>query len=685
MNKSPSQSSEVAKERQEVQEIFTKNLEILKSNIDFNGKKISPINIFNDFLKQFSKFRFTEVPHLVQGFEIKKNTITIGKNFSLYHIPKLIQSLDQIDQLPDFIEKLSGIYTQKAQQIHTILKNPHWNAQDEVTKDVRKLFSKKAYFYFLLSEVYKGKEVFDNNRHPLPNQSKNYEQFLSQIPSSVKIPHYYQAQTDKIQRIQEWKKTHNTHQIGNITSEFLEYYGSDDIFDLHDIETLRTQCIQYIETLSAGLSKKDKQYIIRFIQNFSLTTEIRDRQEIHAKYDPIESKLFTFATNLDTLIKKKINKNLIKSQRKELFFAENYGEWKMKKILENDLTNVLFENAEKDLWEKSNIPQIFKENFGKKDFVNYIKKHFSAEFPNEWKNIKFAHTELTQARNEKNIEKQTHIEMQIGYMLCAIIYSEKFWKYTENNYSFEKIIQKKVNCITRSQILHQVFKEIFEIETLNANTHNHTFEIMPLSNGTFMTLDAIPINLTLSTPIRRIHKVSKNIAPLEYIDIQTHLNGHKANIWITLGAGKENNQTIYSKKKALELNPNSPTYWRNMAVNYYKLKQENEMKQAYEQILKLVPQSIEFQIEYAESLVSLNKKNRDLSKKMFLEIIKNNPENPNGYFALAFFYGKHANPINMKEAKKYYEIGARIYNKNPNKYILTEVIPVLKMAKILNK
>ncbi len=643
-------------------------------------KKISPINLFNDFLNQFSNFRFTEVPHLAQGFEIKKNTITIGKNFGLYHIPKLIQSLDKIDQLPDFVEKLSEIYAQKAQQIHTMLQSPHWNAQDEVTKDARKLFSKKAYFYFLLSQSYKGTEVFASDGSTVTYQSEKYKQFLSQIPSQVEIPHYYQAQTDKIQRIQEWQKIHNTHQIGNITSEFLEYYGGDDTFDLHDIETLRTQCIQYTETLSVGLTPKDKQEIIQFIQDFSLTTEIRDRQGTYAESDPLESKLFTFAANLDTLIEKKINKNLIKSQRKELFFAENYGEWEMKKILENDLTDVLFENAEKDLWKKSDMQQIFKENFGKKDFVNYIKKHFSAEFPNEWKNLKSAQTELTQARNEKNIEKQTHIEMQIGYMLSAIVYSEKFWKYTDGSYSFEKIIQKQVDCVTIAQILHQVSKELFDIETLSANTAAHTFEIIQLSNGKFMTLDVPSKIIDLPSPVYGLNTISKNIEYSGYIDVQSHKNGHKGNIWNNIGTKKTPEQSILFYKKALETSPNNPQYLRNLAKTYAEMKDKSKMEESYRNLLQLVPNKLEFEFDYADSLATIDPKNIPQAQEMILNLLKKYPGNPNGYFAIAYSYLKHTTPPNIKKSKEYYDKGWDIYNKNRDKYRLITIFPVIKTS-----
>ena len=144
---------------------------------------------------------------------------------------------------------------------------------------------------------------------------------------------------------------------------------------------------------------------------------------------------------------------------------------------------------------KSDLIQSVKDNWDNSDIEKFFKK--SPNFVTEISGLKQLQKEY-QAANEdlkkdpNNINQQETVsqyQIEIARHINKLVYSKNLWKGQEGNFSFQSILDQKVNCIARGELIYRLHKHFFDEEILAGTKEEHLFSFKRLANGKFLSLD----------------------------------------------------------------------------------------------------------------------------------------------------------------------------------------------------
>jgi len=276
-----------------------------------------------------------------------------------------------------------------------------------------------------------------------------------------------------------------------------------------------------------------------------------------------------------------------KESRKNTYALNRLASLTLKKELTDDLKKMIFARGEAELWRLSDVPEVFKENFSpdkrtRKSWFNG-KSCSDEEFPAEWRSLKDAQEALKTANTP---EKKAEIQINIAKILNKILYLEKFFAYKDGVYSLRATSrQKLVNCMTQSQILHLIWREMFGEETIGVSIHGHFFSALQLANGQVLSLDGIPkiVDLKIEEEIQEYNNSWAILGP--------HEKMYRAGIWdwqVSYYKEKEKYaKAIFCYQKAIELNPKDPVYYANLGNVFRKIEKFPEAEAAYKKAVEL--------------------------------------------------------------------------------------------------
>lgn len=625
-------------------------LDSLRSKTLFWGEKIEPINLFQGFCENFSTLEIERSNKLKTPFIIENKKIIIGRSFRIKDIPKLIQKIGKNEELNTFLETISQHYENRSKEINTMLQNEIWDANDTITKDAKKIWSRRAYFYFALSLVYKGEDVFDKERIK-PKIRTKYKETIKKTA----LNNEFERVNAKLKLAQ---KTNKKLQEGKnkITQEFLEYYVSDqEEFSVRDLEIFLEELKNPFNLFSNYDEENIKKEQIKTFENIqkiitqtNLAKIILEIQKTPENKEKFENTLISFFKKLDNELKKQ--------NRKELQITESADARNIYQILENDFTNTFLEQGRKNIVEKSNLTQEVKQKFTHKDFLEEFCK---TKFTQEWDEIKKAQEARKKARNKNNISLATEIEKEIIKRVSIILSQKEFWNYKKNTYAPQSIIKQEGNCIVWGEMGNMILNDIFGIKTLGAITENHFFTLAQCSDGSYYSFETPPQKYKIN-PNKKLQKNGN-----EWIHIGNYNTQIKTAIrsW-EVDKNKSPAKRLFLLKQSLDESPDNPSilsrYIQAILDSDFTNKQTIEIAK---RLITLAPESMFYHYLYARTL---QKNNRTLEGLKYLKKQEQiNHKNPDTKLFLGFYYENEM--YQPEKAQEYYKKAVKILINSPEK------------------
>lgn len=586
--------------------------------------------------------------------------IRIDKNFSYADLPKLIRQIQELHnefvktpgvgdleinrlkEADDFIlqtvEKLQQSYLKRSMDIVQMLNMPLWQNNDATTKDARKIWSKRAFYYFCISKAYEGREDVIVNGKFAGKMSQEFAEFIKKNPLSETPSEDLDMVSQRLTKARE----HQSKWEGVFTEEAKEFFAADlgDIFDQEDLDHFLEETRRDIKTL--GLEEAKERELLAITER---RVEQKDNEEYKAF---IERSFFMIANELDGAIKDDTQKQLIRENRAELKTSENHFAQGVKNELEDDLEKVIFARGEKELWRQSDIAEVFS--------GPSADKYFAKLFPTEWQLIE---KYLKEAKESGDKEKISEMQTKIAQVLTEILYSEKFFSFKDTSFALNGIHKDKlVNCMARGQILHLLCKKILGVDTLGVTTTGHFFSVLPLANGRMLSLDESAKEIALKN-----EDGNQKIEGKLY-QIGEHERIYRSALWSWLGFfSKEGDEQVMAKKKAIALNPNNPDYYYNLANILGDNGQRDEAIAAYRKAIALNPNNPNYYQNLVNTLGNSRKPKEAITA--YEKAIALYPNRPDYYYNLANLLRLDGKP---KEAIAAYEKAITLNPNNPDYY-----------------
>lgn len=341
---------------------------------------------------------------------------------------------------------------------------------------------------------------------------------------------------------------------------------------LPTLETYTRLCSLIAEGFDEGANDEDSQ----------LAQDV----DSSALFDLEWEKVYRNLSDILVLIKRKIRKGNGSESRfeiKELIsrFIRSIINTTQKDILDKLNTQsreVFFHHCEAELFRKAGLSKLVEripkdENIGDVSLMsrmNYITEWINENFPQNQQelddlgdNLRANKDQINQAFDENNIQKaneliEKRVEMQklLAVKICTILYSEKFFLYTEGRYSFSNAIDlKEVNCMVFSELIHLLWHKYCGEESMAVLVPGHIFSLVELADGTQLKLDVFPSGYDQLDPSNeRIY------------DIGSHSRLYQAALF-SWKAGEVNSsdeaEELY--REAIRLSPSTPSFKYNLA------------------------------------------------------------------------------------------------------------------------
>ncbi len=178
---------------------------------------------------------------------------------------------------------------------------------------------------------------------------------------------------------------------------------------------------------------------------------------------------------------------------------------KVEARLQTQFRENLFHHCELEMVRKSNLKNDLKNAWGKnQEIIAFLREIFREDFQkleDQQRKHRYLRMNIAQT-NDKNKKREyqeelSELEIKIAKQINAIIYSDKIWEYPDDqdgnpidgNYSFQDILEKEVNCMTRGQLIYSLWKTFFKREILAATTTEHFYSLLYLPNEEYWSLD----------------------------------------------------------------------------------------------------------------------------------------------------------------------------------------------------
>lgn len=508
-----------------------------------------------------------------------KFQIIIGQNFKNEDLPKLIREITkQNEKVPADIrvdlktqKLLAEKYRARAADISKMLNQKVWDSKDETTRDARKIWSKRAFHAFAMSEAYgKGRELRDKT------MSVDFETFLNENSDGA-ISKSLQKSTARLLLTKRWMENVSGN-FGNFMREMAEIYAADsEIFSLGDFDQIRVLLIDEISKLEVSAADKiqlqtfvESQVLAREISKSESEKSIKSRDQNRS--EKIETFLRNLAESLDQKIDKIYKKNSQKRNRRELEISDQKFDRDLELEMMRDLEKIIYERGEKEMIRISGLPEVFKDAWP--DIFSVInKKYFSQNFGKEWRNFKKISEKI---KKEKDPVQKAKMQEAGAEILCALLYSQKFIKGSIEVYSLTDIRKKrKANCIGQAAILHAIGEAFLDAEIWFATTRSHAFAILKTADEKkpFFSLDG-PVNELDISDRDGIHFVKEYTIiggeKMPWITVNRDFSrGYTGSVLDWMKDITENPQLgLFLSKQTVQRNPEHPGFRSNLAVAF---------------------------------------------------------------------------------------------------------------------
>lgn len=251
--------------------------------------------------------------------------------------------------------------------------------------------------------------------------------------------------------------------------------------------------------------------------------------------------------------------------------------------------DVFFEHCESELFRKAGLGHLLdnrdtlppleggsvqkKKKDKKSEYWAELLNGYFPESTSQLENIK---EKIRTARNNlitcppseklKYQQEITFMQQSGSQMLCALVYSELFFAYVEDKYSFNDAIeQQHINCMVRAELLHLLCQWYGLGKTLGATKDGHMLTVLPLENGIYLSLDTFPEPIDPSDEeiySFQEHKIAYQASLLDWkadeLDKKTTKKQHDLEII----------DTLYKEAMFLSRNPNILTSYAAFLVNH---------------------------------------------------------------------------------------------------------------------
>jgi len=437
-------------------------------------------------------------PEILPVFNID---VTFGKNFNV------------VSDLPKLISEI--------QRVHNLKMEEYGQSEPMVFINTSKQLAE--FWQFMAGK--------------LAQFAKKYEDDLKQIPA-LNVP------------------TDNEVGIDPITSKILEY-------------------VQLCSLISSGFKQSDDQDLSKLAQ------EVDSSALLNLEWDTLEKNL---EKAVGQIIKRsKLNNSDINFTELISRFLQSITNTAQKDILNQLNTQsraAFFNHCEAELYRKTGLPtllkritknddvsEVVKQQLGEKHwFAKWIKDNFpenQRELDNLSRNLNRNKLKLIDEREKNDTNKiealilvRTSLQEELAEKLCAIIYSEKLFIGKDTSYFFSDAIEKnQVNCMMRSELLHQLWKKYCGETTLAAAVKSHIFSVVELADGSLLKLEHNP---TLFTKDGSVY------------DFGDHARLYQVAICDWKGNEyKQSGNSIEAEalfKEAMRLSPNNPGFKYNLAI-----------------------------------------------------------------------------------------------------------------------
>ncbi len=278
-------------------------------------------------------------------------------------------------------------------------------------------------------------------------------------------------------------------------------------------------------------------------------------------------------------------------------------------------------------------------------YVRWLRNEFpraEAELTKIGNKISKLKQELNQKKDPADkrqcIYDLTDTQIFLALKLCALVYSENFFLYDKDKYSFSDAIEQNyVNCVSIAELLYQLWKKYAGETTFAAMSKGHFFSVAKLANGQFLSLDIKP-NIFV-----------KNFSTYE------------------LGEHEKLYQAALFDWKANELQEQGL---------------DSQAEALYKEALRLAPNNPFFKINFATLLMN-NPKRHPEAEMLFKEALMLAPNDPWVITVAARFYSKATIPLNTSAKKRlaldYYYKALKIMRADPNaeNFLTVETIEAL--------
>lgn len=301
---------------------------------------------------------------------------------------------------------------------------------------------------------------------------------------------------------------------------------------------------------------------------------------------------------------------------------------------QTQVRQVEFRHVENEMMRKSDVSEVVKNNWGNMTYILFLlglteKQKELAELQKEYRELQQKIENSRDSEETENLKKElSKLQLKVTKNINAIIYSEKFWQGSKDEFSFQDLLNKEVNCMTRGQLIHSMWKEFFGEETLGATTKGHYFSVLRLANGQYASLNGDV------EEINDLEKWKKE----KVVQVGVHKEFYQSAV-LDWQANKKD-WTLVEKlyREAIRINPRNPDYKNNLALLL--AKQPDRWKEAEKLYLEAIRINPRYP-DYKNNLAPLLDKQPDRWKeaeKLYLKAENLDKNNPWRATALANFY-----------------------------------------------
>ena len=349
--------------------------------------------------------------------------------------------------------------------------------------------------------------------------------------------------------------------------------------------------------------------------------------------------------------------------------------------LNTQARDVFFKHCSKELYRKTGLDELMEryKQDDSNDSASVVEKHtdygdlsqlikfIRQEFPTNQEKLNQIKQDLQRAKqtlkNKKaeggNVQQETadlvDLQEQLANKLCAIVYSEKFFAYKNDNYSFSSAIEESfANCMISAELLSQLWSEYAGEAGFGATTNNHYFFVTQLANKKYISLNSKP---------RDFNPQREN-----YYEFGAHEQLYQAAMCNWKGfemKGDVNKHQLAEVlfKEAIRLAPNNPDFKTNLANLLAKYpKRHAEAEVLYREAIRLAPNDPDFKFNLANLLKKYPSRHAE-AEVLYREAIRLAPNNPDFKFNLANLLAEY--PERHAEAEVLYREAIRLAPNNP--------------------